>query len=146
MSVLTPKIPFKRLALCAAAAAGLALVVPAGPVQAQAYGPYDNAGSGDITVTAAPRVERDPTTGAEYQREFATRVVSYGDLDLSAPWGARELRARVVAAARSACNELNSDPMAIDDPADQPCVRTAIHRAMYQDAVRDAFYDAADYN
>ena len=72
--------------------------------------------------------------------------MSYRDLDLNAAWGVRELRTRVVAAARSACNELNSDPMAIDDPADQSCVSTAIHRAMYQEPVRDAFGDYGDYD
>ena len=144
MSVLTPRVSRYRLALCAAAAAGLALSTT--HVQAQSYGDDYSGGGGEVTVTAAPRVERDPTTGAEYQLAVASRTVSYRDLDLNAAWGARELRARVLAAARSACNELDSDPMAIDDPADQPCVSTAIRRAMYQEPVRDAFGDADDYD
>jgi UrcA family protein len=142
MSVLTPRV--SRLALCAAAASGLSLSTT--HVQAQSYGYDYSGGGGEVTVTAAPRVERDPTTGAEYQLTVATRTVTYRDLDLNAAWGVRELRARVVAAARSACDQLDSDPMAIDDPADQPCVSTAIRRAMYQAPVRDAFRDYGRYD
>jgi len=143
MSAITP-IPRYRLALCAAAAAGLALAAPGLPAQAQTYGghDYDQSEAGpDVTVTALPRVERDPATGAPYERVEASRVVSYADLDLNARWGVRELRARVVRAARDACDELENSGIAINAPDDPPCVSTAVHRAMYQVPVPDYFDD-----
>ncbi|HEX4196975.1 MAG TPA: UrcA family protein [Caulobacteraceae bacterium] len=148
MSVNTP-IPRYRLALCAAAAAGMALVVPSLPAHAQPYGaPYDayDAGpSNDITVYASPRAGRDPYTGAPYERVETSRVVSYADLDLNSRWGVRELRARVISAARDACDELENDPMTITASDDPPCVSTAVHRAMYQAPIPDYFQDDAEY-
>jgi UrcA family protein len=147
MSAITP-IPRYRLALCAAAAAGLALAAPGLPAQAQDYGHdygrYDNSAQSvdpgnDVTVTAQPREERDPATGAPYERVYASRVVSYADLDLNARWGVRELRARVVRAARDACDELDNSGIAINAPDDPPCVSTAVQRAMYQVPVADYF-------
>src|SRR5580704_2520347 len=84
MSAITP-IPRYRLTLCAAAAAGIALAAPGLPAHAQDYGydghdygRYDNSRydngpqyvdpDGDVTVRAAPREERDPATGAPYER------------------------------------------------------------------------------
>jgi UrcA family protein len=152
MSVNIP-IPRYRLALCAAAAAGLALAAPGLPAQAQAYdqydpGPsaqYDPGPNGDVTVYALPRAERDPATGAPYERVQASRVVSYADLDLNARWGVRELKARVVRAARDACDELDNDAIAINAPDDPPCVATAVRRAMYQAPIPDYFQDDANY-
>ncbi len=143
MSAITPT-PRYRLALCAAAAAGLALAAPGLPAQAQSYGyGYDRyAGGPDLTVTA-PREERDPATGLPYERVYASRVVSYADLNLNARWGVRELRARVVRAARDACDELDNSGIAINAPDDPPCVSTAVRRAMYQAPIPD-YFDGED--
>jgi UrcA family protein len=147
MSVNNPT-PRYRLALCAAAAAaaaGLTLAAPGAPAQAQAYDQYDPGPGGDVTVYALPRAERDPATGAPYERVEASRVVSYADLDLNARWGVRELRARVVRAARDACDELDDSAITINAPDDPPCVATAVRRAMYQAPIPDYFQDDADY-
>jgi UrcA family protein len=144
MSATTP-ISRYRLALCAAAAAGLALAAPGLPAQAQDYGhdygSYQTGPDDDITVTALPRAERDPATGGYYDRVTTSRVVSYGDLDLNSRWGVHELRARVVRAARDACDELDNSAIAINAPDDPPCVSTAVRRAMYQVPVADYFDD-----
>jgi UrcA family protein len=152
MSAITP-IPRYRLALCAAAAAGLALAAPGLPAHAQDYGHdygnndgrYDNGPQyvdqdRDVTVQALPREERDPATGAPYERVYASRVVSYADLDLNSRWGVRELRARVVSAARDACDALDNG-IAINAPDDPPCVSRAVERAMYQVPIPDYFDD-----
>jgi UrcA family protein len=144
-------IPRYRLALCAAVAAGLALAAPGLPAQAQDYGHdygrYDNNPQyadpdGDVTVQALPREERDPATGAPYERVRASRLVSYADLDLNSRWGVRELKARVVHAARDACDELENG-IAINAPDDTPCVSTAVRRAMYQVPLPD-YFDGED--
>jgi UrcA family protein len=142
-------IPRYRLALCAAAAAGLALAAPTLPAHAQPYDrgygyDYDSYQTGpddDITVTGRPYEERDPATGGYYERVTTSRVVSYADLDLNSRWGVRELHARVVRAARDACDELDNDPMLVTAPDDPPCVSTAVRRAMYQAPVADYFDD-----
>ncbi|HZC16601.1 MAG TPA: UrcA family protein [Caulobacteraceae bacterium] len=141
MSVTTPR---NRLALCAAstAAATLMLAIPSVPAHAQDYD-YDAGPGGDVTIYASPREERDPATGAPYERVRASRVVSYADLDLNARWGVRELRARVVRAARDACGELENDPTVVTAPDDPPCVSTAVRRAMYQAPIPDYFQDDA---
>jgi UrcA family protein len=118
------------LSVAAAAAFGLALTAAA---QAQpGYGRYDNDPDtvGGVTVTAPRFHDRDSATGAPIEWVSTSRAVRYGDLDLSRPWGARELRARITRAARSACDELDSAyPLtAADSP---PCVRNAIRQAMY---------------
>jgi UrcA family protein len=155
MAAITP-IPRYRLALCAAAAAGLALAAPGLPAHAQDYGHdygndygrYDTGPQyadqdGDVTVQARPREERDPATGAPYERVYASRVVSYADLNLNSRWGVRELHARLVSAARDACDELENDPMLVTAPDDPPCVSTAVRRAMYQVPVPD-YFDGQD--
>jgi UrcA family protein len=148
MSVIT-SIPPYRLALCAAAAAGLALAAPGLPAHAQDYG-YDNGGYGEqyvdedngVTVTAEPerREYRDPYTGAPYERVTASRVVSYADLNLHSRWGVRELKARVQRAAEDACDELENSNT-ISAPDDPPCVPTAVRRALYRVPIPDYFRD-----
>ena len=146
MSGLSP-IPRYRLALCAAAAAGLAFAAPTLPAHAQdydhgyGYDTYQTGPNDDITVTARPHEERDPATGGYYDRVSTSRVVSYADLDLNSRWGVHELHARVVSAARDACDELENDPMLITAPDDPPCVSTAVRRAMYQAPIGDYFDD-----
>jgi UrcA family protein len=142
MSIIT-SIPPYRLALCATAAAGLALAAPGLPAQAKDYG-YDNGQYADedsgVTVTAEPRLReyRDPYTGAPYERVTASRVVSYADLDLNSRWGVRELKARVQRAAEDACDELENSNT-ISAPDDPPCVPTAVGRAMYRVPMPDYF-------
>lgn len=145
MSAQSPLRPF-RLSLCAAAAAGLAIAAPAMPAHAQPYYGYDNGYNGydsgasdDITVYASPWAGRSPT-GAPYEVVRASRVVSYADLDLNTRWGADELRARVVRAARDACDELENG-IAITAPDDPPCVSRAVRRALYQAPLPDYFRD-----
>ena len=97
------------------------------------YGRYDNDPStvSGIVVTAPPHSERDSATGAPIEWSSASRVVRYGDLDLSRRWGVRELHARIERAARSACDELDSAyPLTASDSP--PCVREAVRQAMYQ--------------
>ncbi|HLI66733.1 MAG TPA: UrcA family protein [Caulobacteraceae bacterium] len=127
-----------RLTLSAAAAASLALLVPAAPSQAQPAYEETTAG-GDVTITA-PRVERDPYTGAEIDTVFTTRIVSYADLDLSTGWGARTLRNRIIRAAHDACEDLAMRYVtSVDD--DQDCVRGAVRRAMYQSPIGPSAFD-----
>jgi UrcA family protein len=146
MSVIT-LIPPYRLALCAAAAAGLALAAPGLPAQAQDYGGYDNGSQyvdedSGVTVTAEPRLReyRDPYTGAPYERVTASRVVSYADLNLNSRWGVRELKARVQRAAEDACYELENSNT-ISAPDDPPCVPTAVRRALYRVPMPNYFRD-----
>jgi UrcA family protein len=138
-------LPRYRLALCAAAAAGLALAAPTLPAHAQdydhGYDTYQTGPNDDITVTARPHEERDPATGGYYDRVRTSRVVSYADLDLNSRWGVHELHARVVSAARDACDELENDPTLVTAPDDPPCVSTAVRRAMYQAPISDYFDD-----
>jgi len=124
--------PIRLGATCAAALAfGLAAALP---VAAQpGYGPYDddaNTTSG-IVVTAPPYHERDSATGAPIEWVSASRVVRYGDLDLNRRWGRRELHARIVRAARSACDELDQ-AYPVTAPDSPPCVRSAVRQALYQ--------------
>jgi UrcA family protein len=106
----------------------------AAPVAAQpGYGRYDDDPStvSGIVVTAPRHSARDSATGAPIEQVSASRVVRYGDLDLSRHWGVRELRARIERAAQSACDELdNAYPLTGWD--NRPCVRDAVREAMYQ--------------
>lgn len=127
----TSSIVRRGLALAAGAAFGLTL---ASSAAAQPYGDrYDNDPStmSGIVVTAPPSTERDSATGAPIEWVSASRVVRYGDLDLSRHWGRHELHARIERAARSACDELDSayPVTAADSP---PCVREAVRQAMYE--------------
>ena len=123
----------RRVALCAAVGVGLAV---AAPTLASAQPGYDRDGydrdattTSGVTVTAPRYRERDSATGAPIEWVSASRVVRYGDLDLSRGWGVRVLRARIARAARSACDQLDAQyPIsAADNP---PCVREAVREAM----------------
>jgi UrcA family protein len=129
-----------RWTTCAVAALGLAFAAPAPLAIAQPdYGQngYDQNGYdqndsytvGDIVVSPPRRAERSPTTGAPIEVVSTSRVVNYRDLDLSTPWGARELRARIERAASAACDELDAlYPIAADDNPD--CFKTTVRRAL----------------
>ena len=94
----------------------------------------------DLTVRAAPRsLGRSSTTGAPIRLVSVSRVVTYRDLDLATPWGARELESRIKQAARSACREIDVfHPIATSDSP--PCYRAAVEDALAQAqiAVEDA--------
>jgi UrcA family protein len=131
MSALASPIVRRCVKTCTLAALGLAM---AAPVAAQpGYGRYDDDPStvSGIVVTAPPSSARDSATGAPIEWASASRVVRYGDLDLSRRWGVRELHARIERAARSACDELDSAyPLTASDSP--PCVHDAVRQAMYQ--------------
>jgi UrcA family protein len=60
--------------------------------------------------------------------------VSYADLDLATPIGARTLEDRINDAARRACHQLEASlpPNSIAAQGDPPCVKTAVDGAMKQ--------------
>lgn len=123
------------LAFGAAAAVSAAIVPPL----AQAQPAYEETtAGGDVTITA-PRVERDPATGAEIDVVYTTRIVSYADLDLNTRWGMRTLHHRIVRAANDACSDLSMRYVTVDNDAD--CVNTAVRHALYQSPLRGDAYD-----
>ena len=130
--------PMVRRCLTACAATALALAVTA-PVAAQpGYSHYD--GDPDtmsgVVVTAPRHQQRDSATGAPIEWVSTSRVVRYGDLDLSRRWGVHELRVRIERAARSACDELDTAyPVSASDTP--PCVRDAVRDAMAQAPIGD---------
>jgi UrcA family protein len=130
--------PMVRRCLTTCAATALALAMAA-PVAAQpGYGHYDNDPDtlGGVTVTAPRHQERDSATGAPIEWASTSRVVRYGDLDLSRRWGVHELRVRIARAARSACDELDTTHP-IDAPNNPPCVRNAIRSALADSPIAD---------
>jgi UrcA family protein len=150
----------RRLTLAGLAAAGAALTLAALPAHAQdtaydgpSYGRYDGPPpppppaygeaaydqSGDIVVTAPSYRGRDPATGAPIREFHASRLVSYRDLDIYSPEGARALRWRVEQAAQSACQELD-DRIPNGMPDTHECMDQAAH-----DALRQVRYEPGDY-
>jgi UrcA family protein len=123
--------PIVRRCLTASAAIALGFAVTA-PVSAQpGYNHYDNDPDtlAGVVVTAPRHQQRDSATGAPVEWVSTSRVVRYGDLDLSRRWGVRELRVRIERAARSACDELDATyPISASD--NPPCVRDAIRNAL----------------
>jgi UrcA family protein len=127
-----------RVALGAVAAVSLAALVPSAPAQAQS--PYETTTAGeDVTITA-PRVERDPYTGADIDIVSTTRIVSYADLDLNSGWGMRVLHNRILRAAHDACNDLSTRYVTSVDE-DNDCVRGAVRRATYQFPIAASAFD-----
>ena len=141
----------KKYLGCMGAAAAAVLVVGAMPAPASAqsdfsqgggYGATYNGSSDDyayrtpqemdgVTVYAPRHMDRDPATGAPYERVSASRIVDYSDLDPSTPYGHHILRVRVQHAAEDACGQIDrAYPDTTDDQP--PCVRSAVHRAMYE--------------
>jgi UrcA family protein len=110
---------------------------------AQDNGRYDNAAySADqenITVTAPQyRVDRSAPLGVPNKVSLSQRV-AYDDLDLTTRSGARELRERVVAAARDVCGQL-ADAVPVAEERGTSCYRTARQDALIKadEAIRDA--------
>ena len=115
-------------------AVGLALA--GGAALAQDYG-SDGADENGQNVTTTQELtvtgERHARSsiGAPIQWVSTQRTVYTADIDLSTPWGARELRARVQKAAQTACSELDTfHPITADDSPD--CYKAAVNEAMAQ--------------
>lgn len=122
------------------AAAAFGLTAAASASAQPGYGRYDDDPytTSDVVVTAPRHAERDSATGAPIEWTSTSRVVRYGDLDLNREWGQRELHARIVRAARSACDELDrAYPITASDSP--PCVRDAVRQAMYQIPTSDDY-------
>ncbi len=137
-------------AACAVSAAGLMI---AAPIHAQPYGDrgdYDSGPStsvGEITVAPPRRAEWDSDTHSWVDRAYRSRVIDISDLDLNTDWGARELRSRVVGAARDVCGEL-ADRFGPDDNQDRACLHEAIVGALRSVPASEAFMrrdNDADY-
>ena len=124
------------LTACAVAALGLGLTTPV--IAQPGYGDYshDPDTMSGVTVTAPRHATRDAATGAPIEWASTSRVVRYGDLDLSRGWGVRALRVRIARAARSACDELDATNP-IDAPDNPPCVRNAIRNALADSPLAD---------
>ena len=134
-------------AVSAAAALGLSF---AGQAVAQSYNvqpAYDQPSYAadapnvsEVVVTPSYRNDRSDN-GIPTERVYASRVVHFGDLDLSTGWGVHELHARVVRAATDACNQLDSQyPMGLTplDSNDGDCRAHAIRHAMADAPIGDA--------
>jgi len=96
----------------------------------------------EVIVTAPDiRVEHNPVFGLPGKASL-TRRVSFSDLDLSDPQGARELRARVRETARDICDTLR-DAYPLRQQPGTSCYRDALKDAMPRAdaAIRDARYD-----
>jgi UrcA family protein len=114
------------------AAIGLAATAPGQVARAQPYD-YSTASGGQVTVYA-PRVERDPATGADIDVVHESRAVYYGDLDLNSRHGVRVLSDRIERAASDACQDLDNAPglTVIGSESDSDCIGRAVYRAMAQ--------------
>ena len=122
---------------CAASVLGLSF---AGHVGAQPYDrpDYDQRGYDNDSrvgeVIVRPTYRNEPSwNGIPTERVYASRVVHFGDLDLSTRWGVHVLHARVVRAATDACNELDRlYPQGLNpiDSNDGDCRARAIRPAM----------------
>jgi UrcA family protein len=140
-------------AASATAALGLSFAAQAGaqtyydrPAYDQPNYDADAPNVSEVVVTPSYRNERSEN-GIPTERVYASRVVHFGDLDLSTRWGVHELHARVVRAASDACNQLdNQYPRGLIplDSNDTDCRARAIRHAMADAPIGDAA--DADYN
>jgi len=93
-------------------------------------------------IVEAPKIthtgDRAPPLGTPIDIASIRYRVSYGDLNLATPAGAKTLEERVNDAARQACKQLEASlpPNAITPVREAPCVKTAVDGAMRQ--VREA--------
>ncbi len=119
--------PARRALAAASAAAALALALAATAAE-----PVTE------VYVEAPKVvhsaARAPATGAPIDIVSIKYRVSYGDLDLATPAGARALEDRIHDAAKRACRQLESEapPGTVNATTSPPCVRTAVDNAMKQ--------------
>jgi len=118
-----------------ALAAGLALTgAPAFAQRGDSARQSDDALE-QITVVA-PRVmrtqvrERTPYGVARYDVMTLTHHISYADLDLAQPDGAKALQRRIRATANELCGQLANAPPA--EPRSMECVNNAVKSAMKQ--------------
>jgi len=102
-------------------------------------------------IVEAPRpartIARSQPLGAPIELASVRYRVSYADLDLATPAGARTLAERIDEAARRACEQVEATlaPGAVPLPDDPPCVKAAVEGAMRQAraAIAAAARDAA---
>jgi UrcA family protein len=81
------------------------------------------------SASAAPASAQSPA-----DRDAPRAVVRYGDLDLSAPAGAKTLHGRIVRAARMVCgNDGHSRDLAAQIEA-RKCSRVALEQASHEEA------------
>lgn len=121
-----------RLLTVLGAASALALL--AAPAIAQKY-PSDRAYYDNEIVVVAPGVHRESTgrrtgIGARIEELSTQRIVSTADLDLRSQRDVNELRRRIHATAREACNELERESSGIMLDSTSECVRDAVREAM----------------
>jgi UrcA family protein len=138
----------KGLAVAGLAAMGLAMTAPGQPAQAQPYGyDYSNDSGGQITVYAPHRrIERNSITGAEIDVARESRVVHYGDLDLSSAYGVRRLHDRIERAAVDACQDMDNTPGLYVMDSDVDCIGGAVDRAMAEAPIpENAAYQGYGY-
>lgn len=89
-------------------------------------------------IVEAPRlartIDRSRPLGAPIELASIRYRVSYADLDLATPAGARTLEERINEAARRACKEVEASlaPNEVPLPNDPPCVKSAVDGAMKQ--------------
>jgi UrcA family protein len=116
----------------AALAAGIAMSFAAAPASAQTHASDDTAsGVAGVTVYAGPRYQRQPTTGAWVEPDTVSLVVPIDDLDLSTRWGARQAVRRIEAAAREACDEVQTRyPQDVE--SEHGCYGPAVRNAIAQ--------------
>jgi len=127
----------QRAAICLAGSIGLMLVAsPSAFAQCGTSGAYGGYPPNENVTVSAPRI-RPPTLGWNPNllntppgRATASQRVSYADLDLCTPEGARELRNRVRQAAAANCDLLASNWYAHALPSSPSCYREAINSAM----------------
>jgi UrcA family protein len=119
--------PTARLVTLALAAAGTAIAFGA-----RAAEPVTE------VIVEAPKVvhtsQKLPPLGAGIDIASVRYRVSYADLDISTPAGAKALEGRINDAAKKACAQLEAAAPAGSAPiaSDPPCVKTAVDGAMKQ--------------
>jgi UrcA family protein len=89
-------------------------------------------------IVEAPKVthtgQKAAPLGASIDLASIRYRVTYGDLDLVTPGGAKALEERINDAAKRACKQLEDSlpPNSYSAPGDPPCVKSAVDGAMKQ--------------
>ena len=89
----------------------------------------------EVTVVAPREIARSQTgrLGARTEVVSVSQEVSYKDLDLKTPEGAKELNRRVTEAADDGCAELDRlFPMTLSSRLHNQCVRNSVQSTMNQ--------------
>jgi len=109
--------------------AALAFTAPSvAQAQPDKYG--DTATTGEITVSPGYRAEWNSETRRFENRVTDSVVVDVSDLDLNTGWGIREMKVRVMDAARQVCNGLDDEVGGDDYDADRACFQRATTHAL----------------